>query len=57
MKENEFTIADYQTELADLSQCIEQAQMNENIIEREAALDDLMEAYWLVEALLADLRR
>lgn len=55
MKENEGTVASYAAELDTLALRIEQAQVNENVIEREATLDFLMEEYWLVEALLADL--
>lgn len=55
MIESEGTVAIYQAELNELSFRIEQAQANENVIEREAALDFLMEEYWLIEALLADL--
>lgn len=57
MKELESTSTDYLTELADLSHLIELAQLNENVIEREARLNFLMEEYWWVEALLADLRK
>lgn len=55
MVENESTITDYQAELHKLNLRMEQVQVNENIIEREAALNTLMEEYWFVEALLAEL--
>lgn len=55
MVENESVITDYQAELNELNLRMEQVQANENIIEREEALNALMEDYWFVEALLAEL--
>ena len=55
MVENESAIIDFQAELNKLNLRMEQVQVNENIIEREAALNALMEEYWFVDALLAEI--